>query len=129
MEAFRRLAKAEKLRPGLDLAVAKQMIGDEQKKIDATEDELRKLAAIMHDELELRRYLQMDEDGAGLSNASHSLTATAVSIAKRRAFLLQQLDESVDKQRDWWTKQKAAEKAVKSTKSSNGDKDKKQPAK
>lgn len=113
LEAMKRIVIMEKLRPGFDLLVAKYMINEEQKKIDSCEDELLKLSNLMHNELDLRRYLQHDESVVLKDIDIYSNGMTAAAVAKRRVDVLKLLNDSVDKYAQWDQRRRVAENEIK----------------
>ena len=115
LEAYKRMIQQDKLRAGFDLAVAKSMLSDEQKKIDSYEDELNKLTKIMHNELDMRKYLALDERKVFHNDVPSSVSGeiVAAAVAKRRIDLLRLLNDSVDKYTDWDIKRRHAEQEIK----------------
>jgi hypothetical protein len=108
LEAFRRMANSPKLRPGLDLQVAKYYISSEQDKINKYEEELNKIAAVQS---------QLSAAGSRVYdvhfNDNSNNFLTDYSLNERRTFLLQLIQDSHEKVKKYDEIRRNCEKQIK----------------
>ena len=128
LEAFKRLVHHQsKLKPGMDLLVAKYQIGVEQAKINAIEEELMRIAQTTEEVMGESMGAQMMAGGGGgwgrrggrMEKGGATSAANKSDMGRllaRQSFLVQLLDDSHTKIAGLDEKRRACEKEIKNIK-------------
>lgn len=113
LESFRRMGVSDKLKPGMDLQVAKYYINAEQDKINKYEEELNKLASV---QAQLNAAGSRVHDNYMDYNYNTERSEVDYSVNARRIFLLKLISDSHEKMHKFDEQRRVCEKKIKQLK-------------